>query len=174
MKDKILNLIIWLASSVVLVLADQYTKILAATQLKEQSPFVIIKGVFELFYSENRGAAFGMLQGKQGFFFVIGMFVLGVAVFSMCRMPGWSHSRYHGLKLCIILITAGALGNMIDRISQGYVVDFFYFRLINFPIFNVADIYVTVATAILLILLGFYYREEDLDVFRISKKEEQH
>ena len=63
---------------------------------------------------------------------------------------------------------------MIDRVSQGYVVDFLYFKLINFPIFNVADIYVTTATALLFVVLCFYYKEEELDIFRVSKKGEAH
>ena len=174
MKNKTGNLLIWLIATAALVAADQYTKLLAVAHLKGQKSFVILDGVFELLYSENRGAAFGMLQGKQGFFFVIGAIVLLAAVFAMVRMPGWDHARYHGLKLCIILITAGALGNMIDRIAQGYVVDFFYFSLINFPIFNVADIYVTTATAMLLLMLCFYYKEEDLELFQIGRKGDLH
>ena len=62
-----------------------------------------------------------------------------------------------------ILFFAGALGNFIDRVFRNYVVDFFYFKLIDFPVFNVADIYVTVGTFILAFLLLFYYKEEDLD-----------
>lgn len=58
---------------------------------------------------------------------------------------------------------AGALGNFIDRTLQGYVIDFFYFKWINFPIFNVADIYVTTAVILLLVLVLFYYKEEELD-----------
>lgn len=170
MKNKTFNLLVWAAASLALVLADQYTKLLVVAQLKERPPFVIVKDVFELLYSENRGAAFGMLQGRQGFFFLIGALVLLAAAFVMYRMPDWSHKRYHWLKICTIMITAGAIGNMVDRVSKGYVVDFLYFKLINFPIFNVADIYVTVATAALLVLLCFYYREEELDIFRFRKE----
>ncbi len=65
------------------------------------------------------------------------------------------------------MITAGALGNMADRVSQGYVVDFLYFKLIDFPIFNVADIYVTTATAILILLMLFFYSESDMEIFRL-------
>ena len=71
--------------------------------------------------------------------------------------------RFLPLQVCGVLVFAGAWGNCIDRLSHGYVIDFFYFILIDFPIFNVADIYVTVAAFVLVILLLFYYKEEDLD-----------
>lgn len=164
----------WAAVSAVLIGLDQYTKALAVAHLKNQQPFIIWDGVFELLYSENRGAAFGLLQGRQGFFFLIGIVVLAAAGYAMIRMPGWQEKRYHWLKICVIMITAGAVGNMIDRITQGYVVDFLYFKLINFPIFNVADIFVTTATALLFVVLCFYYKEEELEIFSFSKKGEVH
>ncbi len=174
MKNKAGNLLSWAAVSAVLIGLDQYTKALAVAHLKNQQPFIIWDGVFELLYSENRGAAFGMLQGRQGFFFLIGIVVLAAAGYAMIRMPGWQEKRYHWLKICVIMITAGAVGNMIDRITQGYVVDFLYFKLINFPIFNVADIFVTTATALLFVVLCFYYKEEELEIFSFSKKGEVH
>ncbi len=174
MKNKAVNLLFWAVSSLVLIAADQYTKMLAVSRLKDQKPFVIWEGVFEFLYSENRGAAFGMLQGRQGIFFIIAVIVLAAAVYVMLRMPGREQGRYRWLKLCTTMITAGAVGNMIDRVSQGYVVDFLYFKLINFPIFNVADIYVTVAAALLFLLMCFYYREEELDIFLLKKKEDAH
>lgn len=118
MKTRGFNLLSWAALSLALVLFDQYTKLLAVAHLKGKTPFVILEGVFELLYSENRGAAFGMLQGKQGFFFVIGTVVVAAAIYVMWRMPGWSSLRYLGLRMCTILITAGALGNMVDRTTQ--------------------------------------------------------
>lgn len=174
MKNKAGNLLSWAAVSAVLIGLDQYTKALAVAHLKNQQPFIIWDGVFELLYSENRGAAFGLLQGRQGFFFLIGIVVLAAAGYAMIRMPGWQEKRYHWLKICVIMITAGAVGNMIDRITQGYVVDFLYFKLINFPIFNVADIFVTTATAFLFVVLCFYYKEEELEIFSFSKKGEVH
>ena len=174
MKNKAGNLLSWAAVSAVLIGLDQYTKALAVAHLKNQQPFIIWDGVFELLYSENRGAAFGLLQGRQGFFFLIGIVVLAAAGYAMIRMPGWKKKRYHWLKICVIMITAGAVGNMIDRITQGYVVDFLYFKLINFPIFNVADIFVTTATALLFVVLCFYYKEEELEIFSFSKKGEVH
>ena len=82
--------------------------------------------------------------------------------------------KYRWLRFILVLLTAGALGNLIDRLRLNYVIDFFYFELINFPIFNVADIYVTVGMALLLILVLFYYKEEELEVlwpFRKRKHE---
>lgn len=169
MKAKITNILSWLITALLLVLIDQYTKFLATAGLKGKPPLVIREGVFELLYSENRGAAFGMLQGRQTFFFVIAVVVLAAAGYAMYRMPGWHNRRYHGLKLCVILITAGAAGNMTDRMAQGFVVDFLYFSLIDFPVFNVADIYVTTAAAVLFLLICFYYKEEDMDIFRWRK-----
>ena len=65
----------------------------------------------------------------------------------------------------LLFFMAGAIGNFIDRITNQYVVDFFYFKLINFPIFNVADIYVTIAAVFMLFLGLFYYKEEDFEIF---------
>lgn len=170
MKDKIINLISWVVVSAILVLFDQYTKAQAVFHLKEKPPIVLVDHVFELLYSENRGAAFGIMQGQHMFFLVAALAVLCAATYAMYRMPSWQNKRYHGLKICIIMITAGAIGNMVDRIRQGYVVDFLYFSLIDFPIFNVADIYVTTSTALLFILLCFYYKDKDLEVFQLNAR----
>lgn len=79
--------------------------------------------------------------------------------------------KYFFLRACAVLIMAGAYGNCIDRISHKYVIDFFYFKLINFPIFNVADIYVTAATFLLFFLILFYYKEEELErIFHSGKR----
>ena len=70
--------------------------------------------------------------------------------------------KYRPLRIVGIMLSAGALGNMIDRIWHHYVIDFLYFSLIRFPVFNVADIYVCVSCGALLILVLFFYKEEDL------------
>lgn len=155
-------------SIVILIFIDQYTKILALTHLKDQDPFVIWDGVFELRYLENRGAAFGMLQNQQVFFIIMTVIVLIAIVFIYKRTP--DTKRYLPLRLTAIFITAGAIGNMIDRMFRGYVVDFFYFSLIDFPIFNVADIYVTVTFFLLAILLLFYYKDSELEIYSFRKK----
>ena len=86
------------------------------------------------------------------------------------RMPDGKH--YRPLAVCLMLIASGAVGNMIDRITQSYVVDFLYFSLINFPIFNVADCYVTCSAVGLVLLIMFYYKDEDMAVFSFKRKAE--
>ena len=77
------------------------------------------------------------------------------------------------MTIICILLFAGGIGNFIDRIRLDYVVDFFYFSLINFPIFNVADIYVTVAAFVMILLGLFYYKDEDYDVIFPPKKKKE-
>lgn len=152
------------------IVLDQYTKLLAVRHL-QQKPFILWDGVFELHYLENRGAAFGMLQNQQVFFLITALILLFAVTILYVRLP--DTKRILPLRFCMILVTAGAIGNMIDRVRLQYVVDFFYFKLINFPIFNVADIYVTVAAFLLGFLILFYYREEELDVLFSSLKKQK-
>jgi signal peptidase II len=160
----------FLIGFVILVGLDQWTKKLIVTYLKGNPPFVIWNGIFEFYYSENRGAAFGMLQERQLFFFLVAVLVLGIILYMLLRMP--DNRRYRPLCVCLMLIASGAVGNMIDRVSQGYVVDFLYFKLIDFPIFNVADCYVTIAAFLLVLLVMFYYKDEELECFSPKKKGE--
>lgn len=157
--------IIWL----MLILLDQITKLLVLTGLKGKEPVVLIKNVLELRYVENRGAAFGILQNRQWVFLAVSVLVLaGIFILSR-RIP--KERKYLPLLFCFYFIGAGAVGNMIDRIFRRYVVDFIYFKLIDFPVFNVADIYVTCSCILLIILLFFRYGEEDLEkCFSSGKK----
>ncbi len=152
----------------ILTVLDQITKYYAVIKLKDKPAFVLIDGVFELHYLENSGAAFGMLQNQKGLFIVIATIMLIAITYLLLKMPRNKH--YLPLEILVVLIAAGAIGNMIDRVLYNYVVDFFYFKLINFPIFNVADIYVSVSCVLLAILLIFYYKDNDFDF--LSKKKE--
>ena len=151
-----------------LVALDQYTKYLAVIHLKDKPAYIIINGVLELNYLENKGAAFGMLQNQKAFFIFVAMVILGVIGYVLFKTP--DQKKYRMLHVLLSLIAAGAIGNMIDRIRLNYVVDFIYFVLINFPIFNVADIYVTVSTAALIIMLLFVYNENDLSFISFKQK----
>lgn len=144
-----------------LVIIDQLSKIWVLHSLKGKESIPLIPNVFELLYVENRGAAFGILQNKQWIFLLIAIVVLIALFWLLPRIPAEKH--FTGLRWCLCFIGSGALGNMIDRIIRGYVVDFFYFKYIDFPVFNVADIYVTTAAIILIILVIFVYKEEDFE-----------
>lgn len=158
-KKKTFQIVLAVVSVFLLVLLDQVTKMAAVSNLKGKQAVKLIPGVFELQYLENRGAAFGTLQNQRWFFIIIVVLVLAAVVWCFLRIPTGRH--YQPLRITGVLIAAGAVGNMIDRVVNGYVVDFFYFSLIDFPIFNVADIYVTVSMALLFILILTLYREED-------------
>lgn len=145
---------------ILMVVLDQYTKNLAVIKLKNNQPFPLIDEVFELHYLENHGAAFGLLQNQKWFFVIVGIAFVIIASFALFYIP--TMKKYHGLRACILLIATGAIGNMIDRFLYNYVVDFLYFKYINFPIFNVADIYVTAGTILMILLILFYYKEDDL------------
>lgn len=173
-----------------LVLLDQLTKYFAVLKLKGQEPFVLWEGVFQLRYLENQSAAFSFdpvtliyklfhisyfdahpaafLTCKMVFFVILTVAVLIILGFLYARIP-WNR-HFMALNLIIISFAAGACGNLIDRLIHQYVVDFFDFTLIDFPIFNVADIYVTGAAIVLIIMVLFYYKDEDYEIIFPSKK----
>ena len=149
------------------VLLDQVTKHLAVAHLKLQREIVLIRGVFELRYLENRGAAFGLFQNRQMFFVCAAVVIFLLIGFFYGRIPGGL--KFLPMRICAVLICAGAVGNLIDRIRYQYVVDFFYFSLIDFPIFNVADCYAVIACILFAYLILFFYKEEELEWFAFFK-----
>ncbi len=169
-KTRALFLFVDILLFIVFVMLDQITKSLAVTHLKDRPAFVIWENVFELHYLENRGAAFGMLQNQKILFLVIAIIMLVAISYVLIKIPRNKH--YYFLEFLLVTIASGAVGNLIDRVSLGYVVDFFYFKLIDFPIFNVADIYVSVSCVLLAILIIFFYKDNDF-AFLNRKKEEE-
>ena len=167
-KQKKILLTIALIGIILLIAVDQLTKYLAVQQLKDKPAYIILDGILELNYLENKGAAFGMLQNQKVFFIFVAIVILSVIAYVLFKTP--DHKKYRALHILLSLIAAGAIGNMIDRIRLDYVVDFIYIVLINFPIFNVADIYVTFATAILVLMLLFVYKEQDLNFISFKQK----
>lgn len=151
---------------------DQFTKYLAVLYLKGQDSLILIPGVLELKYLENRGAAFGILQGQKLFFVIMTAFILCACLYTLWRMP--AQKKYIFLHILGGILTAGALGNFIDRVRLDYVVDFIYFSLIDFPIFNVADIYVTFICIAGLFLVFFgHMKEEDFEFLSLKKSEKK-
>ncbi|MDO4617001.1 MAG: signal peptidase II [Lachnospiraceae bacterium] len=156
-----------LLCTAVLVVLDQWVKHLCVLHLKGQEPITLISGVLELRYLENHGAAFGMLQNQQWFFWILTAVFICAAMWFFVKVPKTGY--YLPAILSVTFLLAGAVGNFIDRITMKYVVDFIYFRLIDFPIFNIADIYVTCSMAVLILLILFKYKDEDF-AFLSGKK----
>jgi signal peptidase II len=129
------------------VVADQITKRLAEGRLRDQRSFPIVDDILRLTYVENRGAAFGVLQDQTTFFVLVGILVIGVIAASYRYLP---RSGFL-LHLALGLQLGGAIGNLIDRVRQGYVVDFvdFGYRANWWPVFNVADSAIVVGVALL-------------------------
>lgn len=146
---------------VVLLGLDQFTKFLAINHLKDNPAYVLIDGVLELQYLENRGSAFGMLQNQKFFILFIGVVFMVMLLFFLFKLP--KQKKFCGIHVLLAVIIAGGIGNMIDRLRFDYVVDFISFVLIHYPIFNVADIYIVVGTIVLFILFVFVYKEKDLE-----------
>ncbi|MBQ9505288.1 MAG: signal peptidase II [Lachnospiraceae bacterium] len=142
-----------------LTFLDQYTKGLVVERLKEQAPYSIAGDFFTFRYLENKGAAFSILQNQRVFFLIVGTVFCLVIIAALIYIP--TYGKYHALRLCLVFLFSGALGNMIDRYMNSYVVDFI--SVGTFPVFNVADIYVTVSTAALVILVLFVFKEDELN-----------
>lgn len=128
-------------------------------KLKDSNGINILPGVFRLEYLENHGAAFGILQDQRVPLLIVTGLIFLLLAGIYYKLP--KQSRYLPLRIVLILLLSGAIGNMIDRILHGYVVDFLYFNLIDFPIFNIADCYVVIGVIIAILLLLFFYQEED-------------
>lgn len=160
-KKSNLMLFVDLIVALVLLAGDQFTKYLAIVHLKNQTAYVLIEGVLELKYLENRGSAFGILQNQKIFILLVGFAGLAVILFFLFKMP--NNKKLRVAHIALSAIVAGGIGNMVDRLRFNYVVDFIYFSLIDFPIFNVADCYIVVFSIMLLFLFMFVYKESDLE-----------
>lgn len=149
-------------SVVILVILDQMSKFYITHTLDLYGSIPIVEDVFELHYIQNAGAAWGLLQNRQLLFYIITgiVLILGCFVYYRCV----KFNLFQDIRVVLILILSGAIGNFIDRLRLQYVIDFLYFKLINFPVFNVADCYVTIGVFLLFILVLFKYKEEDFDV----------
>jgi signal peptidase II len=165
-KKKCVQLITDLIAFLLLVALDQMTKYIAVGLLKGRDGIELIPRVFELRYLENRGAAFGMLQDGRVFFIFTAIVMMTVIIFVLVKTP--AQKKYRPWHVFLVTIAAGGIGNMIDRLLHGYVIDFFYISLINFPIFNVADLFVTFGTLFLAIYLLFFCKEDELKFISLS------
>lgn len=139
-----------------IVAADQLTKYLVVAQIPLGGKVEVLPGVVGLTYVQNRGAAFSMLQDQQWLFALI-FAVFAVAIiweFSKKRLPFTTFDRF-----CIVAVFAGGLGNMIDRLRLGHVVDMIATEFMDFPVFNVADCFITCGCIVLMVHLVFFNKD---------------
>ena len=140
----------------IIVAADQLTKHLVVANIPLHTTMDALPGLFNFTYVQNTGAAFSSFQGMQWLFAVIFLAFTAFLVweFSGKKLPFTTFDRW-----CVVAIYAGGLGNMIDRIRLGYVVDMIHLDFMNFPVFNVADCFITCGCIALMAHLIFFNRE---------------
>lgn len=140
---------------------DQLTKFIITSRFSLYETKPVIPDIFSITYIRNTGVAWGLFKGKRILFLILTFIALLFAFRIYYNV--YNKRKYIPIRICLILLISGALGNMLDRIRLGYVVDFFSFELIDFPVFNVADIMVVVSFFLLFFLLIFKYSNEEFD-----------
>ena len=151
-------MLLYIIAVLLMIALDQAVKLWALTSLQAQHTIPLIENVFHLTYVENRGAAFSLFaQFDSRWIFVALACVITVVIlialqkkYMQTVLGSWS----------LVLIAAGALGNAIDRVAHGFVVDLFDFRLIHFPVFNVADIFICIGGALFVIYFMFQHKDK--------------
>lgn len=148
-----------------LIVIDQLTKVWARTRLPG-APIILWENVFSFRLIYNTGASFGIFQNHTlalTIFSIVGMVVIGVFYFVLPKTK-----KMRPMRLILAMIVAGGVGNIIDRVLFGKVTDMISFDLINFPVFNVADIGVTCGAILMCLLWLFYYKDEDFGKWKKS------
>lgn len=156
---------------ILLVALDQITKYFARAYLTK-GPLALWEGVFSLHYHENRGSIWGILQGKVDILLIMSLVLFALFIYVYIKMP--KISTYQPLFWILVVMGAGAIGNTIDRLFFGFVTDFLYFELINFPIFNVADCYITVCAFLTVFLVFTKYKDDEFTFLSPRRKESSH
>ena len=157
------NHLFWLKNGLFLaflVAFDQITKYIAKAQIKGEKGYTLIKNIISFKYLDggNTGAAWGILSGRIILFIVftiIAILIISKFIYNIYKMYKSNYSlnpQTKALDILMVVLVAGAVGNLIDRIVNGYVIDFISFDFIRFPIFNLADCYITISCILLFII----------------------
>lgn len=150
-----------LGVSVVFIVLDQLAKWAVAATLSSAAPVTVIPGIFQLTYVENTGAAFSSFDGQRWFLII----VTGLVIIGLLYLMLFHHIRDTFVIWCLSGIIAGGIGNLIDRIFHGYVIDYIQLTFVNFAIFNFADCLVVVGVIVLLVYLLFFHKKEKILYF---------
>lgn len=138
------------------VALDQFVKYLTVLHIPLGGEVPLLPGVVHLTYVQNTGAAFSMLEGKIGFFYIVTAAFLALVI--LCVWKKWLKSK--GSLISLAAITGGAIGNLIDRMVQGFVVDMIEVEFMQFAVFNVADCFITCGAVALVICVFLEDRKE--------------
>ena len=138
--------------SLLIIAADQLSKALVVANIPRESIVSVWDGVFHLTYRQNSGMAWSLLEGGRWFFVVVTIFAFA-ALFYILKKKWITHPTGY---VAVAMIAGGALGNFIDRIRMGYVVDMIAVEFIDFPVFNVADSFITCGCILLMVHLIFF------------------
>ena len=142
---------LYIIISIILVIIDQITKLATVKYLMPVKSLTLIDGILSLTYVENRGAAFGVMQNARWFFIIFTLAVIVAAILYTYV----TKQKDKTFLISVVLICSGGIGNLIDRIFRGYVVDMIEVTFINYPVFNIADICVVCGAILLCIYVLF-------------------
>lgn len=163
------NLILGIFFILILTLTDQLSKYYIQTNMRVGESKALIDGVFHITHVRNNGAAWSSFSGKTLFLLIITSVLLVLMIYAYIKLL--VTDKFKNLRIGLIFLISGACGNMIDRLARGYVTDMFDFRLINFPVFNIADIFVTCSIIYIIILIIFIIDDKELEnVFKPHNK----
>jgi signal peptidase II len=143
--------------AVFIILLDQLSKFLVKTYMQIGESIPLLGDVLRLTSHRNPGAAFGMLQGKRWLFVVITVIVISAIAYAAGRIG----NERKLLRISLGLLLGGAVGNLIDRVLNGKVVDFIDIRIIHYPIFNIADSAIVIAVVLMMIDMLIMWRKEE-------------
>ncbi len=177
MEKVLKKFVLPILSIIAIVGLDQWTKFLTLKYIQGTDGFYIIDRVLRICFVKNEGMAWGMLQNKQVLFIVLTPIVIAGLVYVYYKLP--FEKKYIPMRICDIFLAGGAVGNFIDRLFRGeklchgYVVDMIYVEIIDFPVFNIADSFITVGFAMLIVLMLFVYKESDFDLIFGTKNKKK-
>lgn len=142
--------------STILVIIDQVSKIIVINNLTNNKSVEVIKSFFYLTYTNNTGAAFSILTGKRILLILVSLIVIGILIYYIKKTKIEKKIN----KIALSLVIGGSIGNLIDRIVKGAVIDFLDFKIFgyNYPIFNLADTFIVLG--VFLLLIGMFRKEE--------------
>lgn len=145
---------------------DRVSKYLVHFHCKKDD-YVIINDFLEITYLENYGGAFGILNNQRFFFIFISVLFICLIIFFLCILP--NNHRLNAFQIWLTFMVSGTIGNMLDRIIYGYILDFIYIPKINFPVFNLSDVWITFGAFFTIIIVLFKLKEKDFEFLNFKQ-----